>query len=136
MPILKPVGHHSTRLNDDLALRAATAALQSRWTTSPRYRSATAMYLPLRGSQTTIWLLGSKPGQKSAQPPTQTAVAESKLTLEGQVGNLEALVRALGGRDDRRIADERVVDAGVGNQVGLELVQIDVEGAVEPQRGG
>lgn len=45
-------------------------------------------------------------------------------------------MRALGSRDDRRIADERVVDAGVGNQVGLELVQVDVEGAVEPQRGG
>ena len=41
--------------------RAAMAAVHSRVTTSPRYSRETAMYLPLRGSQTTIWLLGSKP---------------------------------------------------------------------------
>ena len=60
IPSLKPVGHHSTRLKEAFAFRAATAAVQSRGTTSPRYRRATAMYLPLRGSQTTIWLFGSK----------------------------------------------------------------------------
>ncbi len=64
MPILKPVGHHSTKLNDAFALSAATAALQSRGTTSPRYSRATAMYFPLRGSQTTIWLFGSKPAEE------------------------------------------------------------------------
>jgi len=48
---------------------------------------------------------------------------------------LEALVAALGCGDDRRIADERVVDSGVRDQVRLELVQIDVQCAVEAERG-
>lgn len=59
-----------------------------------------------------------------------------QLTLEGKVANLEALVRALLGRDDRRVADERVVDTRVWDQVGLELVQVDVESSVEAQTGG
>ena len=45
------------------------------------------------------------------------------------------LVGGLGGRDDGRIGDEREVDAGVRDQVGLELVQVDVERAVEAERG-
>ena len=36
-------------------------------------------------------------------------------------------------RDDRRIGDEGEVNSWVGHQVGLELVQIDVQGAIEPQ---
>ena len=36
-------------------------------------------------------------------------------------------------RDDRRIGDEGKVDPCVSHQVGLELVQNDVQGAVEPQ---
>lgn len=43
---------------------------------------------------------------------------------------------ALVGRNDRSVANERVVDSGVGNQVGLELVEIDVEGTVESERRG
>jgi hypothetical protein len=62
-------------------------------------------------------------------------VPPSRLTLEGKVADLEALVGALLGRDDGRIGDERVVDAGVGDQVGLELVQIDIESAIESQAG-
>ena len=42
--------------------------------------------------------------------------------LQGQVQGLEALVAALGGADDRRVADQGVVDSGVWDQVGLELV--------------
>lgn len=37
--------------------------------------------------------------------------------------------------DDRGVADERVVNSRVGNQVGLELVEIDVEGTVKSERG-
>lgn len=59
-----------------------------------------------------------------------------KRTLEGQVGSLEALVGALVGRDDRSIADQRVVDTRVRDQVGLELVQIDVKRTVEAQGRG
>ena len=61
---------------------------------------------------------------------------QGERTLEGQVGNLEALVRAPGGRDDGGVADKRVVDTGVGDQIGLEFVEIDVEGTIEAQRRG
>jgi hypothetical protein len=40
--------------------KVATAAWASLGTTSPRYSRQVAMYLPLRGSHFTIWLLGSK----------------------------------------------------------------------------
>src|SRR5258705_1725130 len=119
MPSLKPVGHHSTRLKDVLALREATAALQSRGTTSPRYRRATAMYLPLRGSQTTIWLLGSK----HLRVLVNGSEAHEENILQGQIQGLEALVAALGGADNRRVTDQGVVDSGVRDQVRLELVQ-------------
>jgi hypothetical protein len=58
-----------------------------------------------------------------------------RLTLKGQLRNLEALVRALLGRNDRSIADKRIVDTGVGDQVGLELVEINVKSTVESKTG-
>ena len=58
------------------------------------------------------------------------------LTLEGQVVDLEALVSALGSGDDGGIADQGVVDTRVRDQVGLELVQVHVQGAVEAERRG
>ena len=39
------------------------------------------------------------------------------------------------GRDDRRVRDEGEVDSGIGNQVGLELGQVDVQSSVEAERG-
>jgi hypothetical protein len=45
-------------------------------------------------------------------------------------------VGGLGGGDDGSIGDEREVNTGVGDQVGLELVQVDVKGTVESERGG
>ena len=51
--------------------------------------------------------------------------------LQCQILGLETLVRALGGGDDRRIGDQWVMDTWVWNQVSLELVQIDVQGAIE-----
>ena len=93
------------------------------------------MYFPLRGSQTTIWLLGSKPGQVSKTCTGRTDMA-SQRTLEGKVRDLEALVGALLGRDDRRVTNERVVDTRVRHKVGLELVQIDVKRTIEAQRRG
>lgn len=50
--------------------------------------------------------------------------------------DLESLVSTLGSRNDGGVADEGVVNSGIGDQVGLELVQIDVEGAVEAKRRG
>jgi hypothetical protein len=58
--------------------------------------------------------------------------------LEAGVGDLHdrvGLVGGLGGGDDGRVSDEREVDTGVGDQVGLELVEIDVQGSVESERG-
>ena len=45
------------------------------------------------------------------------------------------MVGLLGG-DDGSVCGEREVDAWVGHQVGLELGQIHVEGAVEAKRSG
>jgi hypothetical protein len=45
-------------------------------------------------------------------------------------------VSTLGCRDDGGVADQGVVDTRVGDEVGLELVQIDVQGTVETQRRG
>lgn len=42
----------------------------------------------------------------------------------------------LGRRNDRCVGDEREMDAGVWYEIGLELVQIDVQGAVEAERRG
>lgn len=42
----------------------------------------------------------------------------------------------LGSRDNGGVGDKREVDARVGNQVCLELVQIDVEGSVKTKRSG
>ncbi|KND94019.1 hypothetical protein TOPH_00909, partial [Tolypocladium ophioglossoides CBS 100239] len=46
------------------------------------------------------------------------------------------LVGSLGGGDDGCIRDQREVDSGVRHQVGLELVQINVEGAIKSERSG
>ena len=59
--------------------------------------------------------------------------------LEAGVGDLshcQLLVVGLLGGDDWSVGGEREVDAWVGHQVGLELGQIHVEGAVKAQRGG
>ena len=58
--------------------------------------------------------------------------------LEARHGHLHdgvGLVGGLGGRDDGSIGDQREVDTGVGDKVGLELVQVDVERAIEAERG-
>ena len=59
--------------------------------------------------------------------------------FEAGVGDFHdgvGLVGSLGGGDDGGVGDEREVNTRVGDQVGLELVQVDVEGAVESERGG
>ena len=50
--------------------------------------------------------------------------------------DLEALVSTLGGRNDRCIADERVVDARIRDEVRLELVEVDIECTIETERRG
>jgi len=53
----------------------------------------------------------------------------------GDLHDAVGLVRGLGGGDDRGVGDEREVNTGVGDQVGLELVEVDVEGTVEKEGG-
>jgi hypothetical protein len=45
-------------------------------------------------------------------------------------------VGSLGGGDDGSVGNQREVDTRVGDQVGLELVKVDVEGTVEAEGGG
>ena len=54
----------------------------------------------------------------------------------GDLGNGQLLVVGLLGGDDGRVGDQREVDARIGHQIGLEFGQIDVESAIETQRGG
>ena len=72
-------------------------------------------------------------------------LAVTRVALHHLVGRLEAGVGDLGhgqlfvvgflGADHGRVCRQREVDSGIGHQVGLELGQINVEGAVESQRG-
>jgi hypothetical protein len=45
-------------------------------------------------------------------------------------------VVSLVGGDDGSVGGEREMNPREGDQVGLELVQVDVEGTVESERGG
>merc|ERR1719284_49797 len=53
----------------------------------------------------------------------------------GDLGDREGLVVGLLGRDDRSVRGHHEVDAGVWHQVGLELSEVDVEGAIETEGG-
>jgi hypothetical protein len=73
-------------------------------------------------------------------------LAIARITLDHLVVGLEArhgdlidgvgLVGSLVGGDDGSVGNEREVDTGVGHQVGLEFVQINIEGTIETQGGG
>merc|ERR1712094_27654 len=54
----------------------------------------------------------------------------------GDLGNGERLMVGLLGRDDWRVGGDHEVDAWVGHQVGLDLGNINVEGAIESERSG
>jgi len=59
--------------------------------------------------------------------------------LEAGVGDLHDRVGFVGGLcggDDGRVGDQGEVDTGIGNEIGLELVKIDVQGTIEAQGGG
>ena len=68
------------------------------------------------------------------------------VTLDHLVVRLEAghgdlldgvdLVSSLGSRDNGRVGDKREVYTRVRDQVGLELIQIDVQRAIETERRG
>lgn len=82
----------------------------------------------------------------SVEQASSHVLANSRITLDHLVVWLEAgvgdllnrvgLVGRLGGRDDGCVCDEREVDSWIGDQVGLELVKVDVQRAIESERGG
>jgi hypothetical protein len=82
----------------------------------------------------------------TVQHAASHVLAVTRIALDHLVGGLEAgvgdlrdgqlLVVGLLGRDDGSVGDQGEMDARIGHQVGLELGQVDVEGAVETQRGG
>merc|ERR1711981_1451514 len=69
---------------------------------------------------------------------TGVALGEHRSGLEHRVGDLthgELLVVRLLSRDDRGVRRKHKVDARVWHQVGLELSDVDVQSAIETQRG-
>ena len=73
-------------------------------------------------------------------PPPGTGVALHELIrrFEAGVGDFwssQPFVVGLLGGNSRSICSKRKVDAGIGHQVGLELRYVNVEGAIEAQRG-
>jgi hypothetical protein len=81
----------------------------------------------------------------TVQQASSHVLAGAGVTLDHLVVGLEARVRdlldrvgfvlSLGSRNDGGVGDQGEVDAGIWHQVGLELVQIDVERAVKAKRG-
>lgn len=58
--------------------------------------------------------------------------------LEARHGDLldrVGLMRSLSSRDDWRVGDEREMNSRIWDKVGLELSQVNVEGAIEAERG-
>merc|ERR1719461_2204656 len=69
----------------------------------------------------------------------RVALGHHRGGLERRGGDLpdgELLVVGLLGGDHGGVGGEHEVDARVGDEVGLELRDVDVQGAVEPQGGG
>lgn len=72
-------------------------------------------------------------------------LAVTGITLDHLVVRLEArhchlldgvgFVGSLSSGDDWGVGDQREMDSGIRNQVGLEFVQVDVQGSIESQRG-
>ena len=56
--------------------------------------------------------------------------------LKGDVLDAVGFVLGFGFGDDGGARDEGVVDSGVGDEIGLEFSQVDVQGAFETERGG
>jgi len=91
------------------------ALVTSLGVTSPRYSRRHAMNLPSLGSHLTISFPRLEAGKRE---------------LVQAVPLVASLVRA----DEGRVRGEREVNAREGDEVGLELVEVDIERATEPQR--
>jgi len=127
------VGHHLGRLVADTNLEAS-------WAPVDELNRA----LGLESCDSTVSILGNE--ISTVEQASSHILAVAGIALDHLVVRLEArhgdflggvgLVRCLCSRDNRSIGDKREVDARVWDEVGLELVQIDVEGAVETERRG
>jgi hypothetical protein len=100
--------------------------------------------LGLEGSDSGVGVLGndvSTVEQAGGHVLSVAGVALDHLVvgLEASHGDLlhaVGLVGGLGGGNNWGVGDEREVNTGVRDQIGLELVEIDVEGTIEAERGG
>lgn len=100
--------------------------------------------LRLESGNSAVSILGND--ISTVQQAGSHVLAVARVTLDHLVVGLEAghgdlhgrvgLVGCLGGRDDWGVSDEGEVDTRVRNEVGLELVQVDIEGAVESEGSG
>jgi hypothetical protein len=100
--------------------------------------------LGLEGGNSSVGLLGDN--VTTVQQAGSHVFAVTGVALDHLVVGLEAghgdlvdrvgLVEGLGSGDDGSICNQGEVDTGVWHEVGLELVQVDVEGSVETERGG
>lgn len=100
--------------------------------------------LGLEGSHGGVSLLGDN--VTTVEQASSHVLAVAGVTLDHLVVRLEAghgdlvdrvgLVSGLVGGDNGGVGDQREVDTGVGDQVGLELIQVDVEGAIKTERSG
>jgi hypothetical protein len=127
------VGNHLRRLVADANLEASRAPVDKLDGT-----------LGLESSDSTVNVVGhdvTTVQQASSHVFAVAWIALDHLVvgLEARVGDLlnrVGLVLCLGRRDDRSISNQGEVNAGIWNQVGLELVQVDVEGTIESEGGG
>lgn len=100
--------------------------------------------LGLEGGNGSVSIVGDD--VTTVQQAGSHVLAVSGVTLDHLVVGLKAghghlldgvgLVGSLGSRNNGGVGDQGEVDSRVGDQVGLELVQVDVQGAVEAKRGG
>lgn len=100
--------------------------------------------LGLERGDSTVSVLGDD--ITTVQQASGHVLAVSGVALDHLVVGLEArhghlldgvgLVRSLSGRDDWRVGDQREVNARVWHQVGLEFVQVDVQGSIETKGSG
>ena len=88
------------------------------------------MYFPCLGSHLTIWLLLSK--QAIVISETELDSWKAIISFARSKGT-ERLT--LVGRDDWGVGSKREMDSGERNQIGLELVQINVQRSVKSKRG-
>ena len=125
-------GHHGRRLVVDAHLEAGRTPVDE-----------LDAALGLDGGDGGVDVLGDNVA--TVEHAASHVLAVARVALDHLVGRLEAgvcdltdrelLVVGLLGRDDRSVSDQREVDTRVRHQVGLELCQVDVQGAVETQRG-